>query len=241
MESRALWPCNFEVNTENSSRKLFSFVVELIPIAPPRRASLHIRRFRSFTRINISKKGKRGRGVLGRREEEENHFSSWNGKQFHLRLPLYRYANRYYGRWLRNYNYRTARNVVPFSRVARSHAIFCFVDTFSRGPWTSSIRCLDTFISFQNFSKRITHIYVYSQGCFRNVSRIERRFSFLFLEMRFVFDNSIVQASSKYSSYLLAVTIGGNLDEPRLSKPVFHWTVPAYRSRYNCSKANIRD
>lgn len=112
---------------------------------------------------------------------------------------------------------------------------------FSRGPWTSSIRCLDTFISFQNFSKRITHIYVYSQGCFRNVSRIERRFSFLFLEMRFVFDNSIVQASSKYSSCLLAVTIGGNLDEPRLSKPVFHWTVPAYRSWYNCSKANIRD
>lgn len=66
-------------------------------------------------------------------------------------------------------------------------------------------------------------------------------FSFLFLEMRFVFDNSIVQASSKYSSCLLAVTIGGNLDEPRLSKPVFHWTVPTYRSRYNCSKANIRD
>lgn len=41
MESRALCLRNFEVNTENSSRKLFSFVVELIPIAPLQGASLH--------------------------------------------------------------------------------------------------------------------------------------------------------------------------------------------------------
>lgn len=172
MESRALCPCNFEVNTENSSRKLFSFVVELIPIAPPRRGSLHIRRFRSFTRINISKKGKRGRGVLGRREEEENHFSSWNGKQFHLRLPLYRYANRYYGRWLRNYNYRTARNVVPFSRVARSHAIFCFVDTFFKRSMNllNKVSWHVYFLS-KLLQKDNTYICIFArlfQKCFKN-------------------------------------------------------------------------
>lgn len=102
---------------------------------------------------------------------------------------------------------------------------------FSRGPWTSSIRCLDTFISFQNFSKRITHIYVYSQGCFRNVSRMERRFSFLFFSL---FRNKIrfrqLDRSSKFE--ILFVSLGGN------NWWQFRWTAP-FETSFSLDRANL--
>lgn len=94
----------------------------------------------------------------------------------------------------------------------------------------------DTFILSKLLQKDST--YIFTRLYFR-ISRIRvQRFSQPFFPQ-------IIHSYNDYSlvSSKLFVSPRGNncVDELRLSKPVFHRTVPTYRSRYNCSEANIRD